>query len=253
MQLQTAGPGCKCWCLSHANNGIVSSSSQELEMVLCDVGAELAGLRSCYHLVFAFYWHEVGHFDRSFLGLQPGQIWAMIQASPYLSALFVWISSTIAIHVLHNKDKWKCSSLGGPLLATFWLALGIGGMHYLGLAAERGQFIARFDPWMIVLHVPILITCSFLMILVIVHFPSFTLSRCAGSVLLASLVGIVHYFGMVPVSHWSHPKGWTWQILPLKHINVEAEVSIIVSLFCDFLLMASNALLVSSQNHSHLL
>ena len=74
MQLHTAGPGCKCWCLSHANNGIVSSSSQELEMVLCDVGAEWAGLRSCYHLVFALYWHEVGHFDRSFLGLQPGQI-----------------------------------------------------------------------------------------------------------------------------------------------------------------------------------
>ena len=170
-----------------------------------------------------------------------------------LSAFFVWISSTIALHVLHNNDKWKCCSLGGPLLATFWLALGIGGMHYLGLAAERGRFIARFDPWMIVLHVPILLTCSFLMILVIVHFPSFTLSRCAGSVLLASLVGIVHYFGMVPISHWSHPKGWTWQILPLKHINVEAEVSIIVSLFCDFLLMASNALLVSSQNHSHLL
>lgn len=75
MQLQTAGPGCKCWCLSHANNGIVSSSSQELETVFCDVGAEWAGLRSCYHLVFAFHWHERGHFDRSFLGLQPGQIW----------------------------------------------------------------------------------------------------------------------------------------------------------------------------------
>ena len=54
-----------------------------------------------------------------------------------LSAFFVWISSTIALHVLHNNDKWKCCSLGGPLLATFWLALGIGGMHYLGLAAER--------------------------------------------------------------------------------------------------------------------
>jgi len=120
-------------------------------------------------------------------------------------------------------------------------------MHYLGLAAERGQFIPRFDPWMIVLHVPILLTCCFLMILVIVHFPSFTLSRCAGSALLASLVGIVHYFGMVPVSHWSHPKGWTWQVLPLKHINVEAEVSIIVSLFCDFLLMASNAFYLEIQ------
>ena len=168
-----------------------------------------------------------------------------------LSALFVWIFSTIAIYVLHNKDKWKCCSLGGPLLAAFCLSLGIGGMHYLGLLAERGQFIPRFDPWMIVLHLPIDLICSFLMILVIEHFPSFTLSRCAGSVLLAILVGIIHYFGMVPISHSSHPKGWTWQILPLKQISVEAEVSIIVSLFCDFLLMASNALLVSSQKHSH--
>ena len=72
MQFQTAGPGCECWCLSHTDNVIVSSTSQELEMVLCDVDAEWPGLRSCDHLVFAFYWHEGGDFDRSFL--KTGQV-----------------------------------------------------------------------------------------------------------------------------------------------------------------------------------
>ena len=97
---------------------------------------------------------------------------------------------------------------------------------------------------MALIHVPVVVICCILMALVFAHLPTSVVLRCIACFFVACLTANAHYFGMTPVSHRSNPRGWTWQFLPLGQSNVSAEACVIVSLFCDVMLMASNSLLV---------
>ena len=97
---------------------------------------------------------------------------------------------------------------------------------------------------MALIHVPVVVICCILMALVFANLPTSVVWRCIACFSLACLTAAAHYFGMTPVSHRSNPRGWTWQFLPLGQSNVSAEACVIVSLFCDVMLMASNSLLV---------
>lgn len=153
-----------------------------------------------------------------------------------LSAVSPWMFSTFAIHVLKSeRSKLRI------LVAAILLTIGIGSMHYTGVVAERGLFNATIDPGMALIHMPVVVICCILMALVFAHLPTSVVLRCIACFFVACLTATAHYFGMTPVSHRSNPRGWTWQFLPLGQSNVSAEACVIVSLFCDVMLMASNS------------
>ena len=162
-----------------------------------------------------------------------------------LSAVSCWLFSCLAVHVCIGQvtvfQRGFQRGVRVPASGAL-LAVGIGSMHYLGMLAERGRFVIIYDGWLVLLNVLLCFVCSTGMMCIVAYLPNHTRWRCAGSVLMAILASTVHYAGMAPVAHMADSVGMTWSFFgPAGLKDVTAEASVIVSLFCDVLLMTGNA------------
>ena len=157
-----------------------------------------------------------------------------------LSAGVCWLFASLAIHVSVGQTVIFKSHYTRMPAATVLLATGVGSMHYLGLLAEQGQFVCVFDGWLVLLSVLVCLACCSIILVVIGNLPNKTLWRCAGSCLVATLASVVHYFGMLPVSHIVRQE-LVETLLGAEPLDVTAEATVIVALFCDVLLMTGNA------------
>ncbi|CAE7191196.1 unnamed protein product [Symbiodinium sp. KB8] len=157
-----------------------------------------------------------------------------------LSAGVCWLFAGLAIHVSIGQTVVFESHYTRMPAATVLLSIGVGSMHYLGLLAEQGQFVCVFDGWLVLLSVLVCLVCCSTILVVIANLPNKTLWRCAGSCLVATLASVVHYFGMLPVSHTVRHESIK-TLLGAEPLDVTAEATVIVALFCDVLLMTGNA------------
>ena len=158
-----------------------------------------------------------------------------------LSAILPWMFASLAIHVsMGQAANARLGLVRFPLSATL-LSVGVGSMHYLGLLAERGQFIVHYNVGMVIFSAAVCFACCSAIIAIMAALPNSTAWRCAGALSVAILASTVHYVGMTPVSHHAHAVGVTWSLFPSQPVDVHAEATVIVSLFCDVLLMTGNA------------
>ena len=236
-----------------------------LSVMLAAAGAFATLTTSSYlRLVRSTYWYVTMVFQ-SGLGLGVSTVWCMhfvgmrsivLSSAKHemggsisfgfelgftvLSAVLCWLFASLAIHVSVGEVA-AANDSARLLSAGALLTIGVGAMHYLGLIAERGQFIVHYNVWLVSLSAVVCLACCTLIMAIVMCLPNSTAWRCAASFAVAILASTVHYVGMAPVSHHADSTGLTWSFFALEPVDVQAEATIIVSLFCDVLLMTGNA------------
>jgi len=161
-----------------------------------------------------------------------------------LSALTAWVFSILAIRQCLQKTSGRTTARKSwirVVSAAFLLSFGVGGMHYLGMVAERGQFQTLYSPALVVASVIQCVVFCAGIVAVIIYLPDSNAWRFPASLVVGALSSAIHYVGMVPVSYRADAIGATWTIIDVGTMDVVAEAVIIISLLCDLLLMAANA------------
>jgi diguanylate cyclase (GGDEF)-like protein len=120
-----------------------------------------------------------------------------------LSGLLAVAASGVALEVTSRETLGRKQVLLGGLL----MAGGIGGMHYVGMAAMRSQAMEHYNPWVVGLSVVAAAVFSWMALatafVVRPHAKTGSLAmRLAGSVLMGLGIAAMHYIAMAGVTFY---------------------------------------------------
>jgi len=164
-------------------------------------------------------WHSLGAvamgggiWTMHFIGMMSFQLpvavgyslgWTAISILPAVAA------SAVALAVIARGQLDPPRLVAGAVL----MGAGIGLMHYLGMAAMRGDFTMAYDPWLFALSLVVAVVLAAVALYVRQAFSRWEdgsgrhWSVVAGAVVMGGAVAGMHYTAMAAVHFWPRPAG----------------------------------------------
>ena len=129
--------------------------------------------------------------------------WTVVSLVPAIAA------SAVALAVIgRERLDWPRLIAGGVLMGA-----GIGLMHYLGMAAMRGDFTMAYDPWLFTLSVVVAVVLALVALYVRQAISRWEdgsgrhWSVAAGAIVMGGAVAGMHYTAMAAVHFWPRAVG----------------------------------------------